>query len=101
MATRTRIDTVLVDGILLSSRSTTDVSRHEHDCDACIFMGHFEDNDLWFCPGDKSLISRYGPDGDYRSLTIEVYLKVKEAGMSSGDDPLRECLARLKDMDVY
>lgn len=102
MATRTRMETVLVDGVMLSSRSSTEVSRYEHDCDACIFMGwHFGKYDLYFCPNDKSLIARRGPDGEYKSLSVTTYIHIINAGMASDDDPLNECFKRLQDMDIY
>ena len=43
----------------------------EHDCDACIFLGHYEGHDLWFCPREVAgytVIARWSSDGpDYRS----------------------------------
>ena len=101
MTTRTRMETILVDGVLVTSRSTVEISRYNHDCDTCIFMGNFEKYDLYFCPTSKSLIARYGEYGDYKSHAIGVYISIRNAGMSSEDDPLRECLARLEDMGVY
>jgi hypothetical protein len=42
----------------------------EHDCDACLFLAHYQDHDLYVC-GDQdraSLIARYSNDGpDYKS----------------------------------
>ena len=101
MATRTRMEMILVDGKLLSSRSTTDVSRYEHDCDACIFMGHFGDYDLYFCPSDKSLIGRYGPEGNYKSMTLKTYVMLASSSRVGDDDPCNEVFKRLKDMDIY
>ena len=41
---------------------------HEHDCDACISLGDFNGEDLYFHPGKWwTLISRYGIHGDYQS----------------------------------
>lgn len=43
---------------------------HEHDCNRCIFLGNYNGEDLYFCPGVKyesTIISRSGIDGDYGS----------------------------------
>lgn len=41
---------------------------HEHDCDACVYLGEFKGEDLYFHPGKHwTLISRYGPHGEYCS----------------------------------
>lgn len=42
--------------------------RYEHDCDACIFLGHHEDYDLHICLIPAPLpsftcIARYGDEG--------------------------------------
>lgn len=38
-----------------------------HDCDECIYLGHYEEHDLYFCPkelgGEGTVIARYGGDG--------------------------------------
>lgn len=40
----------------------------EHDCDRCIFLAHFEGKDLYFCPGEPTVIARHSSDGgDYSS----------------------------------
>lgn len=44
---------------------------YEHDCDKCIFLGNYEspksgDNqlyDLYFCPGEDTVVARYGNNG--------------------------------------
>jgi hypothetical protein len=43
--------------------------RHEHDCDCCTYLGHFEKYDLYHCAhgGNPTVIARYGDDGDYMS----------------------------------
>lgn len=78
-----------------------EISRHEHDCDTCIFMGTFDEYDLYFCPGSKSMIGRHGPEGEYKSLSVSTYIRIRKAGMASKDDPLNECLERLIDMGIY
>lgn len=48
---------------------------HEHDCERCIYLGGYNNHDLYACPEFSSessvlpptVIARYGPDGDYYS----------------------------------
>lgn len=50
---------------------------HEHDCDACVFLGRYDGYylsgdegykiDLYICPSGNTLIARHGVDGDYWS----------------------------------
>lgn len=47
----------------------------KHDCDACIYLGHFEDHDLYYCGADggmPTVIARWSGSGpEYASgLTI-------------------------------
>ncbi len=52
------------------------IPRHEHDCDACRFIGQIDQYDIWLCPSHgmlknerfSSLIMRYGVMGDYMSM---------------------------------
>lgn len=41
----------------------------EHDCDCCVYLGTFNNADLYFCPrGIPTVISRFSSDGpDYCS----------------------------------
>jgi hypothetical protein len=41
----------------------------EHDCDRCVFLGNYEDGDLYYHSGQlETVIYRYGSDGpDYVS----------------------------------
>jgi hypothetical protein len=54
--------------------------NHQHDCSACIYLGSIRDRenaaagyqdrfiDLYLCPkGTKTVIGRYGIDGEYTS----------------------------------
>ena len=46
--------------------------RYDHDCDTCVFLGPFEDHDLYVCSHANKIIDtvigRYGSDGpDYVS----------------------------------
>jgi len=40
-------------------------AHFEHDCDRCLFLGHYDGYDLYAC--SDTLIARYGLDGDYIS----------------------------------
>jgi hypothetical protein len=47
--------------------------RYTHDCDVCIFVGHFERYDVHYCPrcDGGSLIMRFSNDGpEYASMPI-------------------------------
>lgn len=45
-----------------------DSPKFEHDCEACVFLGHYMDHDLYVHPTDsKTVIARYGSKGDYAS----------------------------------
>jgi len=43
--------------------------RFTHDCDDCIFLGQYNEFDLYFCPKESTtVIARYGDEGgDYHS----------------------------------
>lgn len=44
---------------------------YAHDCDDCVFLGHYEGHDLYFCPKEAdegTVIARWSGDGpDYAS----------------------------------
>jgi len=48
-------------------------SRFKHDCDDCIYLGQYNEFDLYFCPGTgeqytETVIARYSDEGnDYHS----------------------------------
>jgi hypothetical protein len=45
--------------------------RFEHDCKACVYLGQFKEYDLYFCPGEPTVICRYSSEeGDYGSGLI-------------------------------
>lgn len=37
--------------------------RFQHDCGACVFLGHYEEHDLYYCPGEPTVIARYSSEG--------------------------------------
>lgn len=46
---------------------------HTHDCEECVFLGHTTEadgshQDVWICPNDLCLLTRYGQDGDYATV---------------------------------
>lgn len=42
--------------------------RFRHDCDTCIFLKRYGNHDLYYCPGEHTVVARYGDDGpDYKS----------------------------------
>ena len=64
---------------------------HEHDCDSCIYLKTISENkvkyDLYYCgvrDGRKTVIARYGTDGDYSSgLGFAYKGPLKKAAMLS------------------
>jgi hypothetical protein len=53
----------------------------EHDCDHCVFLGHYENADLYICPGN-TVLARFSSDGpDYESgfCAIPHYPRLQEA----------------------
>lgn len=42
--------------------------RYDHDCSSCVFLGQFGEYDLYFCPGETTLLCRFGDEGpEYKS----------------------------------
>ena len=66
-----------------------ELPRYKHDCEDCIFLGHFEEYDLYYCPDDNpvltTVIARYGDIGDQ-------YM----SGLSSSCSPLMEAKGRAR-----
>ena len=69
------------------AKGVEDNPFHEHDCDACVFLGNYNDwkfegdedknIDLYFCPKHSEFIARHGEQGEYwcSSLTnIKYYM---------------------------
>ena len=42
-------------------------ARYKHDCEHCIYLGHFGEYDVWYHPlySDKCIILRYGSESKY------------------------------------
>ena len=81
-----------------SSVISVEVPQYEHDCESCVFLGNYENEngryDLYYHGGDhKTVIGRYGNDGgDYSSGMVfgrdglvpelaEAYNRAKEQGL--------------------
>ena len=48
-----------------------EIPLHKHDCQSCIYLGTFGEDDLYYHPGQRpTLIARYGIDGNYASGLI-------------------------------
>lgn len=62
-----------------------------HDCTKCIFLGHFEKHDLYYCPDDKTLTARF----DHDQMDCRTIL----AGATS-DPILGEAFRRAKKRDL-
>ena len=45
----------------------TDTAHFTHDCEACSYLGHYDSAgvhfDLYACPGEPTVVVRYGNDG--------------------------------------
>jgi hypothetical protein len=43
----------------------SEMPHFQHDCDDCVFIGHYADHDLYRCPqmGMPTIVARYGDDG--------------------------------------
>lgn len=71
------------------------MKRYEHDCEKCIFLGCWEEYDLYFCSGvtrGSTVVARYGDDGhEYTS------------GLDLADitPPLAEARARAEKLELW
>jgi len=68
-----------------------------HDCDACVFLAHIDEHDLYVCPGDTlmgtSLIARYGDDGpDYKSTPAYIVKEIAVNDLLNADPHLAAAL---------
>lgn len=45
--------------------------RYVHDCDRCVYLGQFEQYDLYYCPSEPTIVCRFSSeDPDYNSGLI-------------------------------
>ena len=62
------------------ARGVEDNPFHEHDCDACVFLGRYDGYyisgnegqkiDLYFCPVHEEFVARNGQQGSYWSRSL-------------------------------
>lgn len=53
--------------------------RYVHDCTSCIFLGEHGGYDLYYCPGEPTIVCRYGSDGpEYTSGLVFAVTSDKE-----------------------
>jgi hypothetical protein len=77
-----------------------------HDCEACSFLGHYEEHDLYYCPGEPTVIARYGSEGpDYKSGLVFANETLKDTSAVARNPRgchhlLRVAWLIAKDMDV-
>jgi len=70
---------------------------YEHDCPMCVFLGHYENQDLYYCDNEPTLIARYGSDGDYVS-GMEVAVRHKKR--NHDEHPLVVAFDRAVEMNL-
>ena len=72
--------------------------RYQHDdCDACVYLGQFNEYDLYYCPGEPTVIARASSNGpDYFSgIIFGIFNSHRE------NHPLKEALIRALLMPDY
>lgn len=75
----------------MAKKYTNDTPLHEHDCPKCHFLGVYEGMDLYCCDGFyRTLIARFGVDGDYYSCPISII----EKGVNSHEKATIEAYRR-------
>ena len=62
--------------------------RYQHDCDKCVFLGEFNQYDLYCCPERESsacgptMLARYGNEGfEYTSCDVTVHEQMLKHGI--------------------
>lgn len=66
-------------------------ARYQHDCSRCLYLGQFEEYDLYYCEqviGGQTVLARYGNEGSE-------YL----SGIHSTLEPLQE--AQIRALDLF
>ncbi len=67
-------------------------AKFKHDCDRCMFLGHFGGYDVYRC-NQKVLgvtyLARCSDDpGDYSSYPKEIFERILQAGVKCGDESM-------------
>jgi hypothetical protein len=86
------------------------MANYKHDCSRCVYLGEYRYTgcnerygvdvlDLYFCPGEPTVIARYGVDGEYSSGLIFALHSLERGEY---DAPLYEafCRAQMMGLDV-
>jgi len=71
--------------------------KFEHDCEVCVFLGHYLEHDLYCCPKGPDILARYGDEGSeymdgltfaHRNLHLaECFRRAEQNGLLQvGDD---------------
>jgi hypothetical protein len=75
--------------------------KFTHDCNACVFLGHLDGNDLYICDGDPAYVARFGDDGpDCRSLPTFVVNRIMANGTGHDLDAGIRMAYRVNDIKV-
>lgn len=64
-----------------------DKQIYKHDCDKCVFLGHYHEHDLYVCPNGPTVLGRFGDIG-YEYLSGLLF------ATPSGNDVLYEAKTR-------
>lgn len=63
--------------------------EYAHDCHDCLYLGTYNEKDMYFCQGTGSLILRNGPEGeDYESLPGDAVIDIMKNGTYSEKDEI-------------
>ncbi len=73
--------------------ATNETPRYKHDCDACVFLGRYGVNDLYFCASEPTLIARQSSEGSDYLSGLEFGLVAFKEGR--GGYPLAEAYDRV------
>lgn len=58
---------------------------YTHDCDACVLIGRLGEEDVYYCSGEGSVVSRSSPDGpDYASFPVSIARHVAKMDLGWG-----------------
>jgi len=63
---------------LITKTTAMNKARYKHDCNHCVYLGHFDKYDLYVCPKHNTktistVVARFGIDGDYNSGVTCIY----------------------------
>jgi hypothetical protein len=70
-------------------------AMYTHDCTYCLFLGHYDGADLYYCPRCEggTAVARYGNDGpDYVSMAIDPKIDVEKRSNKHLAEAIRRAL---------